>query len=351
MSSKVRVALALCLAAALSAVPFARGATSSVVVSQVFAGGGNSGAPFTNDFVELFNRGSTPVNVAGWTVQYASAASASWQATPLTGTIQPGKYFLVQLASAAAVGAPLPSPDATGTTNLAASGGKVALVHDANALTCGATAGSCGTAATIEDFVGYGTAADWEGVAAVDALSNTTAAVRAGNGCTDTNSNGTDFATAAPAPRNSASAGGTCAGTPASSVTGSAAVDLDLGPVLSIALERPTVSFGRVFSGDTPAPVSERITVVSNSAGGYALTAHRTAFAPADLPLAIAASPTAPLLPVPVAPAADLVVASTTSPSAPAGDVLPASVGFAALLPALPPGHYTSTLTFTVIAR
>src|SRR5262249_26279082 len=30
--------------------------TSSVVVSQVYGGGGNTGAPYTNDFVELFNR-------------------------------------------------------------------------------------------------------------------------------------------------------------------------------------------------------------------------------------------------------------------------------------------------------
>jgi hypothetical protein len=352
MSAKIRISLALCLAAALAAVPFARGATANVVISQVFAGGGNSGAPYTNDFVELFNRGSAPVTITGWSVQYASAASTSWQATPLTGTIQPGKYFLVQLASAAAVGAPLPAPDVSGTTNLAASGGKIALVRDATALACGATAGSCAPTASIEDFLGYGAAADYEGAAAADALSNTTAAIRAGGGCTDTNANAADYTTGAPAPRNSASTGATCAGTtPTSSVSGSAAVDLDLQPVLSIALERSTISFGRVFAGDTPPPVSERITVVSNSAGGYSLTTHRSAFSPADVPLAIAAPPTAAFVPVPIAPAADLLLASTTSPSAATGDVWPTSVGFAGPLPALPPGHYTATITFTVIAR
>ena len=98
---------------------------------------------FTNDFVELFNRGATAVDLTGWTIQYATAAGTSWQATPLAGSIAPGRRYLVQLASAAAVGAALPTPDATGTTNLAASGGKIALVRDATALTCGATAGSC----------------------------------------------------------------------------------------------------------------------------------------------------------------------------------------------------------------
>jgi len=98
-------------------VPAARSASPDVVVSQVYAGGGNAGASFTNDFVELFNRGSSAVDVSGWTVQYASAGGTTWQATALSGSIAPGRHYLVQLASAAAVGAPLPTPDATGTTN------------------------------------------------------------------------------------------------------------------------------------------------------------------------------------------------------------------------------------------
>ena len=37
-----------------------------------------SGATYRNDFIELFNRGTNPVNVTGWSVQYASA-SGTWQ--------------------------------------------------------------------------------------------------------------------------------------------------------------------------------------------------------------------------------------------------------------------------------
>jgi Lamin Tail Domain len=349
MSSKVRLVPLVCLAAALLAAPFARAATSNVVISQVFAGGGNSGAPYTNDFVELFNRGTTPIDVSGWSVQYASSASTSWSATPLAGTIAPGRYLLVQLAGGS-VGAALPAPDVTGTSNLAASGGKVALVRDTTALTCGATAGSCSAVALVEDLVGYGTATDFEGAAA-PALSNTTALVRAGSGCTDTNVNTADFSTAAPAPRNSATPVLGCSGSTSANVTRNASVDVDVEPVLSIALERSTISFGPVFAGETPAPISEHVTVVSNNAAGYTLTAHRTAFAPADLPLAIAASPTAPLVPIPVAPAADLLVASSSTPSTASGDVWPASIGFAAPLPVVSPAHYTATVTFTVIGR
>jgi hypothetical protein len=114
-----------------------------MVVSQVYAGGGNSGATFANDFVELFNRGTTSIDLGSWSIQYASATGTSWQPTPLAGSVPAGGYYLIQLASAAAIGGPLPSPDATGTTNLANTGGKIALVRSTNALTCGGAVGSC----------------------------------------------------------------------------------------------------------------------------------------------------------------------------------------------------------------
>ena len=161
---RTRLLVALVFAALLLAAPAAPASSSGVVVSQVYGGGGNSGASFTNDFVELFNAGSSSISLDGWTVQYASAAGTSWQATALAGSIAPGHHYLVQLSSAASVGGPLPTPDATGTSNLAVSGGKVAVVTNATALGCGATAGSCSGVSGIEDFVGYGSAADYEGV-------------------------------------------------------------------------------------------------------------------------------------------------------------------------------------------
>src|SRR5262245_19752203 len=210
----------------------ATASTSSVVVSQVYGGGGNSGATFQNDFVELFNAGASPVDVSGWTVQYATAAGTSWQATPLSGTVPAGRYYLVQLASSAAVGAPLPAPDATGTSNLAASGGKVALVRDTAPLACGATAGSCSALPLVADLVGYGSAADYEGSGPAPALTNTTAALRAGAGCVDTDVNSADFAAGTPTPRNGSSPVASC-GTvtpPAGTAAASASVDLDVAP-------------------------------------------------------------------------------------------------------------------------
>ena len=339
-------------------------ASPDLVVSQLFAGGGNSGAPYTNDFVELFNRGSTSVDISTWTIQYASAAGTTWQAAPLSGIVQPGHYYLVQLASAAAIGSPLPTPDATATTNLAVSGGKVALVRGSAPLSCGASAGSCSGDAQIADLIGYGSAADYEGGGPAPALSNTLAALRAGSGCTDTDDNRNDFSSASPAPRNSSSSATSCGSEPpgGAGVSQSAAVDIDIQPVLSIALERSSVSFGNAAAGDTPSSVSEHVTVLSNNQNGYALTVHRTAFTPADLPLGISgAAPSGgqigpqlsagAIAPIPIAPAPDLLVGTTSAPNAASGDVWATSLGFASPLPVVPTGHYTATVTFTAIGR
>lgn len=175
-------------------------AAGSVVVSQVYGGGGNSGATYTNDFIELYNAGATAVSVSGWSVQYASSTGTSWQITTLAGTIQPGAYYLVQEAAGTGGTTALPTPDATGSISMSGTTGKVAVVNTAAALT-----GACPTGGTtVVDFVGYGSGANCsEGSGPTATLSNTTAALRKGGGQQDTNDNAADFATGAPTPRNS----------------------------------------------------------------------------------------------------------------------------------------------------
>src|SRR5690242_17777742 len=280
----------LALAVVLLAAPAARSVSSDLVIGQLFAGGGNANAPYTNDFVELFNRGSTRVDLANWSVQYASSAATTWQVTPLSGSVAPGGRYLVQLASAAAVGSPLPTPDATGTTNLAVSGGKVALVRTTTGLACGASPGSCSADPGVADLVGYGSATDYEGAGPAPAIGNTTAALRAGNGCTDTDANSNDFSAATANPRNSAAAATPCSGSPppsGGSPNQDVPVDVVVDSLLSIALERASISFGHAAAGETPTPISERVTVTSNHAAGYALTVRRSAFTPADLSLGL----------------------------------------------------------------
>ena len=170
-----------------------------LVISQVFGGGGNSGAPFRNDFIEIFNAGDTTVNLSGWSVQYASATASTWSLTPLTSvTLQPGQYYLVQESSGGSNGVPLPMSDATGTIAMAAGSGKVALVRTSTALT-----GACPNNPNIVDFAGYGSTANcFRGTAPAPTPSNTNALLRAAAGCTDTRNNVADFALGPPNPRN-----------------------------------------------------------------------------------------------------------------------------------------------------
>jgi len=179
-----------------------------VVISQVFGGGGNSGAYYNSDFIELFNRGGQAQSLAGWSVQYASASGTTWTVTPLSGTIPAGGYYLIK-EYAGSTGTVLPTADVTGTINMSATSGKLALVNSATALTA-----SCPTGGGIQDFVGYGAANCYEGSAAAPALTSTTSAQRAAQGCTDTNNNGSDFTAvtsgASNPAHNSASAHHTC---------------------------------------------------------------------------------------------------------------------------------------------
>jgi hypothetical protein len=206
----------ICLAFAsanwLISPPPARSAISpDIVISQVYGGGGNSGAPFTHDFIELFNRGTTTISLSGWAVQYASSTGTSWQKTDLSGSLAPGKYYLIQQASGGAAGAPLPAPDATGTISMAATAGKVVLTNNNTLIASGTT---CPSGSSVVDIVGYGSGTNcFEGSGPTPAPSNTTAAVRAAAGCTETDNNATDFTAGAVNPRNTSLPGAVCGAT------------------------------------------------------------------------------------------------------------------------------------------
>ena len=181
---------------------------TGLVISQIYGGGGNSGAQYTNDFIELYNPTTSAISTSGLSVQYASSTGTSWNTFPLpAGSIAPGHFYLIQAAAGTGTDAALPTPDATiptsQTFNLSATTGKVALVNSTTALT-----GACPLPnANIVDFIGFGTANCFEDAVA-PAPSNTLADVRA-NPSTDTNNNSTDFSTAAPNPRNSSFGGST----------------------------------------------------------------------------------------------------------------------------------------------
>ena len=181
---------------------------SPIVISQVYGGGGNAGAPYTNDYIELFNRGTIAQNLNGWSVQYTSATGPTsgnvWFTTPLPNfTLQPGQYFLIKCAGSGTNN--IPTEDIISTISLSSTTGKVVLVSDSIPETSFNPTGS-----QIIDKVGYGSnitsTTGYEGSGPTGTLlSNTTAAFRMLNGCSDTDSNPNDFSVGTPTPRNSSS--------------------------------------------------------------------------------------------------------------------------------------------------
>src|SRR5207248_2751634 len=113
--------------------------TASLVISQIYPGGGLSNASFANDFIEIFNRGNTTVDfsVTPFSLQFMSTSGSTWAKTDLaSGTLAPGRYFLVKETSGGATGAALPAADATGNINITSTtAGKVALVSNTTSLT------------------------------------------------------------------------------------------------------------------------------------------------------------------------------------------------------------------------
>jgi uncharacterized protein len=240
--------LALSLALAVTAAIFLSGtalaASPGLVISQVYGAGGNANALIANDYVELFNRGTTDAALDGYSIQYTSATGTgnfganSGLLVALSGTVPAGRYYLVGLGSGGANGAPLPAAQAANTgLNMAAGAGKVALVDQTAGLGCNGGSTPCNAAqlSHIIDLVGYGTGASganfFEGAGQAPTISALLADFRGSQGCTDTDNNGADFSTGAPAPRNIETAAHACEGavdtapfvtstTPANAATG-----------------------------------------------------------------------------------------------------------------------------------
>jgi predicted extracellular nuclease len=240
---------AACLAAALV---FAAPVSAQVRISQVYGGGGNTGATYKQDFIELFNAGTSAVSLNGWSVQYASATGSTWQVTTLTNvTLQPGQYYLVQEAAGAGAQPNLPTPDATGTIAMSGSAGKVALVA--------ATAALTGTCPTAEDVVGFGTTANCQAFATN--LTSATSAQRKTAGCTDSGDNNADFEALTPAPRTTATATNACGGG-----------NLPTNPTVTVAASPSTATIGEsvlltatVVPGTNP--TSSNVVVLADLSG------------------------------------------------------------------------------------
>ena len=186
------IVVAVLTAASMLAVatPDAASVTSAIapriVINEVYGGGGNTGAAYDNDFVELYNPTPTPIDVTGWVLEQRSARDGLGGTAQLTGVVPAGGYFLIQGGGGAQVSQPLPTPDARAEFNFGAREA-IAVLTNTNGETV--------------DLLGWGDAQRAEETAA-PATTNSTSVQRVAPG-QDTNNNAADFITATPNPQNS----------------------------------------------------------------------------------------------------------------------------------------------------
>ena len=111
MSSSLQrrfLAVAFVLAPLIPVVPVglqtAVAISPDIVISQVYGGGGNAGAPYRTTSSSCSTAARRPCRLTGWSVQYASATgTGNFGANPVTvlsGSLAPGQYYLVQQAPA-----------------------------------------------------------------------------------------------------------------------------------------------------------------------------------------------------------------------------------------------------------
>jgi len=189
-----------------------------VVISEIYGGGGNSGALYTHDFIEIHNPTGSDVVMNDWSVQYQGGGGTGvfTSVAGFSGIIRSHGFFLIQANPGSGGTVPLPSPDAVAGISMAAGSGKIALCSDAIGIGSPLDPG-------VVDFVGYGPANLFEGPGPAAAPGNTTSVERkatagsdagsmsaggaeehSGNG-RDSDDNGADFIRRDPGPQNDAS--------------------------------------------------------------------------------------------------------------------------------------------------
>ena len=200
-SSRRSVAVALGLGLAVSALTFAPAEAapdnSGLVISEVYGAGGNAGAVYNADFVEILNPTGSSVDLLGKYVSYrSSTGSAGGSPVALKGSLPAGGRFLVRMSSTSGSAPAVPADlVASPAVSMAAGGGQVFLTDNAQAVTA---TGQMAGRDHVVDMVGLDGATSYEGTGSGPTATATSSAQRSGG--TDTDDNAADFSLAAPSP-------------------------------------------------------------------------------------------------------------------------------------------------------
>jgi len=177
-----------------------------LVIRQIY--GDVPNGPYRSHFVELFNRGGTPVSLAGLSFQGSNGDTNFNRKGDLPAvSLAPGQSFLIS-GYTSGNGANLPTPDLDGSVGAvapASAPAKVAIVRSTTNLPCGSTLSPCTTAqlALMVDLVGLGPTSLYETAPAAAVLPGKSLQRKLG-GTQDTNNNANDFELGLPQPRNMA---------------------------------------------------------------------------------------------------------------------------------------------------
>ena len=185
-------------------------ADNNLVVSQIYGAGGNNGATYNRDFIELFNRSAEPLSLSGLYLHYHSATgsgSSSVLALPAE-TLEPGQYYLVTFATGSN-GSALDNGDLDSRAfSMGAGAGRVSISTRSTSIPAGSAD------ASMVEIVGFGNANVFE-TAAAPSPSATTSISRKDAGCLDTDNNSLDFTAGTIAPRRKSSPFASCDNGPA----------------------------------------------------------------------------------------------------------------------------------------
>lgn len=142
-----------------------RTSSTDVIITQVYGGGGNSGAVYKSDFVEFYNSSSIDVDISGWTLYYLGATATTTNVKyefPTNTNIKAGKYFALKCADGTGT-QPAWNINFDGTSTLALGGtaGKIILMKSNAAFTLSTTPtiDEIINNANFVDYVPYGTTA------------------------------------------------------------------------------------------------------------------------------------------------------------------------------------------------
>lgn len=167
--------------------------TSTLVISEAYGAGGNTGAIYKHDFVELYNNSDDTINLENWSLFYASSTGSfsrnNNMFTDLTGQILPKSHLLIRQnpgADTNSIEHPV-LPDIIGTISMGANNFKLALT---NSLEIPVNQFS----ANVIDFLGAGSATIYESSAApAPQLGESISRTFVDGVYVDTDDNGSDF--------------------------------------------------------------------------------------------------------------------------------------------------------------